>query len=561
MWHLPLSLFVSPEGRACCRPQIATSHVDDAGKLVEAEDNHCRGQIRNSIEERRLCRSQAATKRMSRKQVCLSWQACMMRFGMGRWPPQILQKHGYTPFLRVIDVRTSYKAPMFATIRLQLNNMEPTDIDRKIGEIPIMLRSVCCHLHGMTSDQLVKHGEEPWEFGGYFISVSLPSLEYQLSRAVLNIFLTHMLQNGNEKAVRLLSLMRRNYIIGLVRSSFTKRGTQYTKFGCMLRCVRDDCTGNTLVLHYLNTGNCTISIKIRKQEYLVPAVLILKALTGANDHQIFMHVTQGDTTNTFVSDRVEVRLCEAVLPRLFVVVHAALLPNQNDGVNMGHKLIENRSTKRKLLENFSKFQQQIQEGFCKAKQTGISVSSAGGPCGSRAQHVFETCVLESFRSKRISDASKAWMHCEICFWFMQSKCAHILNNGVYKRTPHCYVILCCGCLHRTTPRVASSHVVNPWFHAAKTNGRTACFHRSIHVAPIGSSLERYAEMMEIFLKLSERIYATYTAVYMQHAQQCTRNLHITRLSVNHTYHAHETQFTKIRRKAVRHITYMAVINA
>jgi hypothetical protein len=74
---------------------------------------------------------------------------------------------------------------MFATIRLQLNDMEPTDIDRKVGEIPIMLRSVVCHLHGMTSEQLIKHGEEPWEFGGYFISVRFaPCWEKKLSRAV-----------------------------------------------------------------------------------------------------------------------------------------------------------------------------------------------------------------------------------------------------------------------------------------------------------------------------------------------------------------------------------------
>jgi len=45
--------------------------------------------------------------------------------------------------------------------------------------------------------------------------------------------------------------------------------------------VREDQTGSTVTLHYLNTGNCTLSLKIRKQEYLIPAVLILKALTGS----------------------------------------------------------------------------------------------------------------------------------------------------------------------------------------------------------------------------------------------------------------------------------------
>lgn len=182
------------------------------------------------------------------------------------------------------ELRMSYKAPLYATLSLQTDNLEPVEVDRKLGDIPIMVKSNRCHLHGMTQHQLTKHGEEPWEFGGYFIA------------------------NGNEKAVRLLSLMRRNYVMALLRPSFSKRGPNYTKYGCMLRCVRPDQTGITIVLHYLSSGNCTLSVKIRKQEYLIPAVLVLKALTGSSDHQIFEHIVQSDPSNTFVSDRVEVAL-------------------------------------------------------------------------------------------------------------------------------------------------------------------------------------------------------------------------------------------------------------
>lgn len=96
--------------------------------------------------------------------------------------------------------RISYKAPLWGTLRVQLNDLEPTEIDRKLGEIPIMVRSAVCHLAGMTEKQMIALGEEPYDFGGYFIT------------------------NGNEKAVRLLALNRRNYIIGLLRPSFTKRG-------------------------------------------------------------------------------------------------------------------------------------------------------------------------------------------------------------------------------------------------------------------------------------------------------------------------------------------------
>ena len=47
---------------------------------------------------------------------------------------------------------------------------EAIEVDRKLGEIPIMVKTNKCHLHGMTTKQLVQHGEEPFEFGGFFIA-------------------------------------------------------------------------------------------------------------------------------------------------------------------------------------------------------------------------------------------------------------------------------------------------------------------------------------------------------------------------------------------------------
>eukprot|EP00960_Hanusia_phi_P052352 761408-Hanusia_phi.AAC.1 len=230
------------------------------------------------------------------------------------------------------ELRLTYKAPLYATISVQLEGAEAIEIDRKLGELPIMTRSQRCHLHGMSQKQLMQHGEEPFEFGGYFIA------------------------NGNEKVIRLLSLMRRNYPMALIRPSFTKRGSSYTKFGCMMRCVREDQTGSTLTLHYLSTGNCTLSVKIRKQEYLIPAIMILKALTGSSDHQIFSNVVQGDATNTFVSDRIEVALRDctkymglrtkedylAYLGQRFrvVLIRSLYLPDDISDVEIGQKLLD-----------------------------------------------------------------------------------------------------------------------------------------------------------------------------------------------------------------------------
>jgi len=46
----------------------------------------------------------------------------------------------------------------------------------------------------------------------------------------------------------------------------------------------------------------------RKQEYVVPIMLILKALVGASDREIFEGIMMHDFDNTFLSDRVELLL-------------------------------------------------------------------------------------------------------------------------------------------------------------------------------------------------------------------------------------------------------------
>lgn len=46
----------------------------------------------------------------------------------------------------------------------------------------------------------------------------------------------------------------------------------------------------------------------RKQEYVIPIMLVLKALVGASDQEIFEGVIMQDYDNTFLTDRVELLL-------------------------------------------------------------------------------------------------------------------------------------------------------------------------------------------------------------------------------------------------------------
>lgn len=136
----------------------------------------------------------------------------------------------------------------------------------------------------MSSDELVKHGEEAEEFGGYFII------------------------NGNERLIRYLILPRRHHVITLVRPSFVNRGPSYTPYAVQIRCVRPDQTAVTNTLHYLSNGNATLRFSWRKQEYVIPIMLVLKALVGASDKEIFEGIIMQDYENTFLTDRVELLL-------------------------------------------------------------------------------------------------------------------------------------------------------------------------------------------------------------------------------------------------------------
>ncbi|KAF8806271.1 beta and beta-prime subunits of DNA dependent RNA-polymerase [Phlegmacium glaucopus] len=179
---------------------------------------------------------------------------------------------------------TSYRGRM--TIKLCWTDTSGLqhDIIKECGLVPIMVRSVRCNLRTMSSAELVRHHEEPEEFGGYFII------------------------NGNERLIRYLILPRRNHVISLLRPSFSNRGPSYTQYAVQIRCVRPDQTSVTNTLHYLSNGSAMLRFTWRKQEYVIPIMLVLKALVDASDKEIFEGIMMQDYENTFLSDRVELLL-------------------------------------------------------------------------------------------------------------------------------------------------------------------------------------------------------------------------------------------------------------
>ena len=182
----------------------------------------------------------------------------------------------------------TYRGKLRARITFRLNNGEWVETDRELGQLPIMLKSNRCHLENLSPAQMIIQKEESEELGGYFIV------------------------NGIEKLIRMLVVARRNYPMAIRRLAFESRGKEYSSFGMQIRCVRPDQTSQTNVLHYLEDGNVTFRFSWRKNEYLVPVMMVLKALVETNDREIFEELvgsagSQG-VENTFMTDRIELLL-------------------------------------------------------------------------------------------------------------------------------------------------------------------------------------------------------------------------------------------------------------
>ena len=188
----------------------------------------------------------------------------------------------------------SYTAPMTVTFNVRFNNEPPQLVSRSFPSFPIMTRSTRCHLRGLTPFELVKRHEEGHEFGGTFIS------------------------NGIERLIRMLQIPKRNHPMAIDRPSFRKRGPNYSSKACTIRCVRPDQSAVSISLHYLLDGGAIIRFSLNKQEFFIPAILVMKALVETTDQEIYNRVVaEGNVDSAFVSGRIELILGEAKRYNLF----------------------------------------------------------------------------------------------------------------------------------------------------------------------------------------------------------------------------------------------------
>lgn len=86
--------------------------------------------------------------------------------------PQIIEADGSRRriFPREARLRNlTYSAPMFLEVKVYMDGTLRESFTSNVGKIPIMLKSKYCHLFGLGDEELIDCGEDPGDYGGYFI--------------------------------------------------------------------------------------------------------------------------------------------------------------------------------------------------------------------------------------------------------------------------------------------------------------------------------------------------------------------------------------------------------
>jgi len=86
--------------------------------------------------------------------------------------PSIIEADGAKRKILPVEARLrnlTYSAPVYLDVSLVIDGKERERAEIQIAEIPVMLKSKLCYLHGLSKEELIAAGEDPLDPGGYFI--------------------------------------------------------------------------------------------------------------------------------------------------------------------------------------------------------------------------------------------------------------------------------------------------------------------------------------------------------------------------------------------------------
>lgn len=106
--------------------------------------------------------------------------------------PEITEADGSKREIYPIEARLrkiTYAAPIFLEVSAHINGVQRESFRVEIGNVPIMLKSKNCYLHGKSRDELIKMGEDPDDLGSYFIINGTEKVLINIEDLASNTFL------------------------------------------------------------------------------------------------------------------------------------------------------------------------------------------------------------------------------------------------------------------------------------------------------------------------------------------------------------------------------------
>ncbi len=114
--------------------------------------------------------------------------------------PEITEADGSKRPIYPMEARLrkiSYHAPIYLEVSTYINDVQRENFVAEVGKMPIMLKSKHCHLHGLPKEELIKHGEDGTDPGGYFIINGTERVIVNVEDLAANNFMVERSNDGS----------------------------------------------------------------------------------------------------------------------------------------------------------------------------------------------------------------------------------------------------------------------------------------------------------------------------------------------------------------------------
>ncbi|MGM5485164.1 MAG: DNA-directed RNA polymerase subunit B'' [Nanobdellota archaeon] len=202
--------------------------------------------------------------------------------------PEVTEADGSKRAIYPVEARLrklTYSAPIYIEVSAHINGVQRESFTTQIGNLPVMLKSKKCHLSQMSREELIQHGEDPDEPGGYFIINGTEKVLVNIEDLAANTLMVEQSRMGPSKHIGKM---------------FSERGSY--KIPHQIERLKDG-------IYYLSFT------RVKR----MPMVIVLKALGIMKDEEIMRFVSGGEENSELLMnlyDAVNIKTQEDALDHI-----------------------------------------------------------------------------------------------------------------------------------------------------------------------------------------------------------------------------------------------------